>query len=235
MQTDTQAAGLGLKGRTLCRARLVPRPQHAQAGTARCTMPTPRDPTPSTERTFSGPGFRGELQSPHLLFLGPPPPTCGFRVCSRSHLPAEGSRASPCVCSGGWALTSSVADKRLWAPGRWAVGLSSRLHPLCGADLGHPGERAVRGHDRQGEAAAVVPAHGGGLPGPTLRQLHHQLARRSPLQRHHPPAQVRRQGSESSLWPGHLGAAHLGDCKQVRARRVAEGRFPLTGTHCPRG
>ena len=61
---------------------------------------------------------------------------------------------------------------------------------VCAADLRHPGERPVGRHDGEGEAAAVVPAHVGGLPRHALRQLHHQLEGREALQRHHPQTQV---------------------------------------------
>lgn len=58
-------------------------------------------------------------------------------------------------------------------------------------DLGHSGERPVGRHDGQREAAALVSEDGGGIPGPALRQLHHQLEGRQALQRHHTQTQVR--------------------------------------------
>lgn len=61
---------------------------------------------------------------------------------------------------------------------------------VLSSDLGHSGERSVGWHDGQREAAALVPAHGGGIPRPALRQLHHQLERRQALQRHYPQTQV---------------------------------------------
>lgn len=60
------------------------------------------------------------------------------------------------------------------------------------SDFRHPGERPVGRHDRQGEAAALVPEDGGGEPGATVRQLHQQLEGRAALQRHRAQAQVGR-------------------------------------------
>lgn len=59
------------------------------------------------------------------------------------------------------------------------------------SDFGHSGERPVGRHDGQGEAAALVPEDGGGIPGSALRQLHQQLEGREALQRHHTQTQVR--------------------------------------------
>lgn len=72
--------------------------------------------------------------------------------------------------------------------------LFSPAAPSLPSDFRHPGERPVRRHDGQGEAAALVPADGGGIPGPALRQLHQQLEGREALQRHHTQAQVRLDG-----------------------------------------
>lgn len=64
-------------------------------------------------------------------------------------------------------------------------------HRVLPPDLGHSGERSVGRHDGEREAAALVPADGGGIPGPALRQLHHQLEGWQTLQRHHTQTQVR--------------------------------------------
>ena len=64
-------------------------------------------------------------------------------------------------------------------------------HRVLLSDLRHSGERPVGRHDGQREAAALVPADGGGIPGPALRQLHHQLEGWQTLQRHHTQTQVR--------------------------------------------
>lgn len=80
----------------------------------------------------------------------------------------------------------------------------------------------------------MVAAHGGGLPGPALRQLHLQLAGRPPLQCHHPSAQVGGPGGgERGCGSEVPWSSSAGDFRLVRAGRVAEGRLPLTGTLCP--
>lgn len=51
------------------------------------------------------------------------------------------------------------------------------------SDFRYSDQWPVRGHDSQGEAAALVSENDRRLPGHSLRQLHHQLERWQALQR----------------------------------------------------
>lgn len=62
-----------------------------------------------------------------------------------------------------------------------------QMSPLLFAtDFGDPCNRGVRGHDSQGEAAALVQADNRGLCRRTMWQLHNLLERWEVIQCHHP-------------------------------------------------
>lgn len=98
-------------------------------------------------------------------------------------------------------------------------------------DLRHPGEWAVRGHVSQGEAALLVSADDGGLPGNPLRQLLHQLEGRQALQRRHPQALVSVEVVQRLMQTISKSADRRAECRSVHQHAGFSSILALTALH----